>query len=128
MTTPKNKGFRTRRRDSSREDVNREEELEKFFSEAEEPRVEELTIDQRVERRAQGRYFNATSYRTTEEQKELLKFAAAHRGKVSKHTWKISLCLRRNEILVRHLTNNASGQRNITLYNVMSLNRSVPTF
>jgi hypothetical protein len=81
MTTPKNKGFRTRRRDSSREDVNREEELEKFFSEAEEPRVEELTIDQRVERRAQGRYFNATSYRTTEEQKELLKFAAAQSGK-----------------------------------------------
>lgn len=81
MTMPRNKGFKTRRRDNSRSAVNRDEELQKFIDEAEEPRSDELTIGQRVERRAQGRYFNSTSYRTTEEQKELLKFAAERSGK-----------------------------------------------
>ena len=81
MATPRNKGFKTRRRDNPRSAVGRDDELEKFISEAEEPRSDELTVEQRVERRAQGRYFNSTSYRTTEEQKELLKFAAERSGK-----------------------------------------------
>ena len=55
--------------------------MEEYFNNAEAIRPDEMTLQQRIDKRAQGRYFNSTSFRTTEQQKELLKFAASRSGK-----------------------------------------------
>ena len=53
---------------------------EAFIAAAEAPSVESLSVEQRVSKRAEGRYFGLISYRGTEEQKALIDFAAKEAG------------------------------------------------
>ncbi|MGP5558842.1 hypothetical protein ACTXN7_11610 [Corynebacterium flavescens] len=83
MASSTREGLRNRqgRKATGTDTVADEAKLAAFVDAAESPRPDEMTVQQRIEKRAQGRYFNATSFRTTEEQKELLKFAAQRSGK-----------------------------------------------
>lgn len=47
-----------------------------WIESAEEKRPHEMTIEERVEKRASGIYFNGVTLRVTEAQRDLLKFAA----------------------------------------------------
>ncbi|WP_288812581.1 hypothetical protein [uncultured Corynebacterium sp.] len=54
---------------------------EYFDSSSEESNVDKIALGKRIEKRTQGRYFNSVSFRTTDEQKNLLKFSAQRSGK-----------------------------------------------
>nr|WP_172688446.1 hypothetical protein [Corynebacterium glutamicum]AMQ45214.1 parB [Corynebacterium glutamicum] len=58
----------------------RREAEEEFIAAAEAPAAESLSVEQRVSKRADGRYFGLISYRGTEEQKALIDFAAKEAG------------------------------------------------
>lgn len=51
-----------------------------FISAAETPSSESLSTEQRVEKRAESRYYGIINYRGTEEQKALIDFAAKQAG------------------------------------------------
>lgn len=52
-----------------------------FVEGFEQPKSSEMSVEERVEKRqTSGRYFAGLVFRTTEEQKELLQFAAAKRN------------------------------------------------
>lgn len=54
---------------------------EEFIDAVEETRPEDRTLDQRIEARAEGRYYQMLAYRGTEEQKQLIDFAKTREGK-----------------------------------------------
>lgn len=58
----------------------RREAEEAFIAAAEAPSAESLSVEQRINKRAEGRYFGLISYRGTEEQKALIDFAAKEAG------------------------------------------------
>lgn len=81
MTSPRKPSVRKRTVKTSDTPPKDEAAMEEYFNNVEAIRPDEMTLQQRIDKRAQGRYFNATSFRTTEQQKELLKFAASRSGK-----------------------------------------------
>ena len=81
MTSPRKPSVRKRTVKTSDTPAKDEAAMKEYFNNAEAIRPDEMTLQQRIDKRAQGRYFNSTSFRTTEQQKELLKFAASRSGK-----------------------------------------------
>lgn len=51
-----------------------------FIAAAEQPSAESLSVEERVSRRAESRYYGIINYRGTEEQKALIDFAAKEAG------------------------------------------------
>lgn len=81
MDKPRKSSVRNRQSKTAEAAMKTEAAMEAYINNVEPLRADEMTVEQRVTKRAQGRYFNATSYRTTEAQKELLKYAAKQSGK-----------------------------------------------
>lgn len=69
-----------RKRDTTPKNRAQREAEDKFISAAETPSVESLSVEQRVKKRSEGRYFGLISYRGTEAQKALIDFSAKEAG------------------------------------------------
>lgn len=73
--------FRKRNTTASAVEQDKAAEADDFINSAEAPSSDEMTVEQRIELRADGRYFNAATYRATDKQIDLLRFAAKESGK-----------------------------------------------
>lgn len=69
-----------RKRDTAPNSRTQREAEDAFISAAETPSSESLSAEQRLEKRADSRYYGIINYRGTEEQKALIDFAAKKAG------------------------------------------------
>lgn len=69
-----------KKRASAANNREREAAEDAFITAAEKPSAESLSVEDRVAKRAESRYYGIINYRGTEEQKALIDFAAKEAG------------------------------------------------